>query len=251
MLRQRCTGRTRKTRLQTRLPKLRTASPSWSRAAPRAHLQANASTCDLPPESRVIAGSAAANPAREADVRTMSRLASRLALCHTGSHVRQTVCSCTIRGKQKGAGKSSEYVVKNSISLRYRSTGSAAPPLDRPAASRARGESPPVPPSSGSPFLRASQPLAAAWMRTAAKTCRNPARQRNKAQQIGEPISQNSEAWLVHVRVAAQASKHRCRRGGGGCSTSPDAHCPIVAFHRVGGSSKRVACPPSVCNADP
>ena len=37
-------------------------------------------------------------------------------------------------------------------------------------------------------------------------------------------------AWVV-VRVAVQASKHMCRRGGGGCSTSPDAHCPIVAFH--------------------
>ena len=49
---------------------------------------------------------------------TMSSLASRLTLCHTGSHARQTVCSCTIRGKQKGAGKSAECVVKNSISLR-------------------------------------------------------------------------------------------------------------------------------------
>ena len=118
VLRQRCTGRTRKTRLQTRLRKLLTVSQSWRRAAPRAHLLANASACNLPPESRVIAGSAAANPAREADVMTMSSLASRLTLCHTGSHVRQTVCSCTIRGKQKGAGKSSECVVKNSISLR-------------------------------------------------------------------------------------------------------------------------------------
>ena len=47
VLRQRCTGRTRKTRLQTRLRKLLTVSQSWNRAAPRAHLLANASACNL------------------------------------------------------------------------------------------------------------------------------------------------------------------------------------------------------------